>query len=182
MNSDNNKITESLKCTKPNCDCVEKAIEANGGNEVKNYPCLYNNIADLAAEKSGTYGPERLSNFINSFSPPTDHIDLEAMAEKFVFEILIKPMIKPHDSEGFISTLKVLNNEDIKFGKQCYKAGYTANTTAQTTMDKVYGDIENLIVEIQGHKTKAILHQCKVEYGYGIRILTNLLTTLKKNI
>lgn len=28
------------KCLKPNCDCLEKAEQANGGNPVKSYPCL----------------------------------------------------------------------------------------------------------------------------------------------
>jgi hypothetical protein len=47
-------------CTKPNCDCFEKAIEANGGNEIKSgYPCLHFNISDM--EKS-------TSNESNQFS------------------------------------------------------------------------------------------------------------------
>lgn len=28
------------KCTKPDCDCLEIAIENNGGTDVKSYPCL----------------------------------------------------------------------------------------------------------------------------------------------
>lgn len=32
--------TEPTICTKPDCDCLERAEEANNGQEVKSYPCL----------------------------------------------------------------------------------------------------------------------------------------------
>ena len=31
---------EEEGCTKPNCDCIEIAEQKNGGDPVKNYPCL----------------------------------------------------------------------------------------------------------------------------------------------
>jgi hypothetical protein len=39
-------------CTKPDCDCLEKAEEANGGQPVKNYPCLAATVEDFSQEKA----------------------------------------------------------------------------------------------------------------------------------
>lgn len=50
-------------CTKPNCDCVEKAIEANGGNDVKSYPCLHSNAHEAEKLKTGN-----IPNFEKLFS------------------------------------------------------------------------------------------------------------------
>lgn len=33
-------MSDNVKCTKPDCDCLEIAIEKNGGTDVKSYPCL----------------------------------------------------------------------------------------------------------------------------------------------
>lgn len=51
-------------CIKPNCDCIEKAIEANGGQELKNgYPCLHCGTSEL--EKSANaFNPNNYSKFL----------------------------------------------------------------------------------------------------------------------
>lgn len=41
-------MEQNVKCTKPNCDCLQKAIEKNSGDDVKSYPCLHNNVLDMA--------------------------------------------------------------------------------------------------------------------------------------
>lgn len=35
-----------MPCTKPNCDCVEKAEEKNGGPVKYGYPCLHHDIEE----------------------------------------------------------------------------------------------------------------------------------------
>lgn len=49
-----------MPCTKPNCDCVEQAEKANGGNPVKQSKCLYGDNSDLEQEKTQT--SNRISN------------------------------------------------------------------------------------------------------------------------
>jgi len=40
-------MAQNVRCTKPNCDCLDKAMEANGGNGVKSYPCLRMDIGNF---------------------------------------------------------------------------------------------------------------------------------------
>lgn len=48
------------KCTKPDCDCIQKAIEKNGGDEVKSYPCLYHGITSEMLAKD--FKPKSMTN------------------------------------------------------------------------------------------------------------------------
>lgn len=48
---------DKIKCTKPNCNCIEIAEKKNGGQPVKNYECLADTldvIRDLNTVKSTT--------------------------------------------------------------------------------------------------------------------------------
>lgn len=38
------------KCTKPDCDCIQIAVEKNGGTDVKSYPCLADQNTPMPTE------------------------------------------------------------------------------------------------------------------------------------
>jgi len=44
-------MAQNVRCTKPDCDCLDKAMEANGGNGVKSYPCLRMDIGNFEKTK-----------------------------------------------------------------------------------------------------------------------------------
>lgn len=111
-------------CTKPNCDCIERAIDANGDNDVKSYPCLHSNAHEAEKLKTGS-----LSNFEKLFSKkdlssvqpiPAQSSNIESVEQ--AAERLAHEFVDPHSESACVEIV-------------AYKAGFNQGQKHQSIQD-----------------------------------------------
>ena len=80
-------MAQNVRCTKPDCDCLDKAMEANGGNGVKSYPCLRMDIGNFEKTKPADTTDEL--TFLEGLLPNVNDPAIEARIET------LKKQLKP---------------------------------------------------------------------------------------
>lgn len=86
------------KCTKPNCDCLERAEKANGGPLKDGYQCLYNTDAINAAKEEYRPSPSL---------PETEQGDAFQTGKDFIDDIPV-----PKEVQQWIDKQKLSNGDD----------------------------------------------------------------------
>jgi hypothetical protein len=135
-------------CTKPNCDCIERAEAANGGNPVKSYQCL--------GDKSSNQQPESWP-IPAGLEPSKDAPNPETLGPNPGFQLSKEEILQP-----YLKRVR-LNERPIGVEDGYYVTHYDALKAMQEYADQLEQEVEQKVIWARDKETIAVVTASKLE-------------------